>query len=153
MLRKVGRFVPPWILVVFLIHVFSEAVYQEMQQGPLAPGAEQGVREVKDALRRAPVLLFHCFPACLTPVLLHPLVATSRADAVFQPILDARTKAERLKSTLGVFERSKFFFNLPGILGEAVEAVGKFPLVLPFLKHAHALLTDAGKVRCRPSSL
>lgn len=50
-------------------------------------------------------------------------MATSRADAVFQPILDARTKAERLKSTLGVFERSKFFFNLPGILGEAVEAV------------------------------
>ena len=50
-------------------------------------------------------------------------VATARANAVFQPILDARTKAERLRSTLGVFERSKFFFNLPGILGEAVEAV------------------------------
>lgn len=49
--------------------------------------------------------------------------ATARADSVFQPILDARTKADRLKSTLGVFERSKFFFNLPGILGEAVEAV------------------------------
>ena len=49
--------------------------------------------------------------------------ASARADAVFQPILDARTKAERLKSTLGVFERSKFFFNLPGILGEAVESV------------------------------
>ena len=49
--------------------------------------------------------------------------ANTRADAVFQPILDARTKAERLKSTLGVFERSKFFFNLPTILGEAVEQV------------------------------
>jgi exocyst complex component 2 len=49
--------------------------------------------------------------------------AQMRADTVFMPILDARTKAERLKSTLGVFERSKFFFNLPGILGEAVEAV------------------------------
>lgn len=49
--------------------------------------------------------------------------ASSRAETVFQPILDARTKAERLKSTLGVFERSKFFFNLPNILGEAVEAV------------------------------
>lgn len=42
---------------------------------------------------------------------------------MFQPILDARTKAERLRSTLGVFERSKFFFNLPGILGEAIEGV------------------------------
>lgn len=50
-------------------------------------------------------------------------MATSRADAVFQPILDARTKAERLRSTLGVFERSKFFFNLPGVLGAAVAAV------------------------------
>jgi exocyst complex component 2 len=53
------------------------------------------------------------------------IVATSRADAVFQPILDARTKAERLRSTLGVFERSKFFFNLPGVLGEAVESVSR----------------------------
>lgn len=44
---------------------------------------------------------------------------------MFQPILDARTKAERLKSTLGVFERSKFFFNLPGTLGEAVESVSE----------------------------
>lgn len=49
--------------------------------------------------------------------------ASSRAETVFQPIVDARTKAERLKSTLGVFERSKFFFNLPTILGEAVEEV------------------------------
>lgn len=49
--------------------------------------------------------------------------AGTRADTVFQPIVEARTKAERLKSTLGVFERSKFFFNLPTMLGEAVEAV------------------------------
>lgn len=57
--------------------------------------------------------------------LTHSAEATTRADAVFQPILDARTKAERLKSTLGVFERSKFFFNLPTILGEAVEDVSR----------------------------
>lgn len=51
--------------------------------------------------------------------------AGTRAETVFQPIVEARTKAERLKSTLGVFERSKFFFNLPTTLGEAVEEVSK----------------------------
>lgn len=51
------------------------------------------------------------------------LAAETRAETVFQPIVEARTKAERLKSTLGVFERSKFFFNLPTVLGEAVEEV------------------------------
>lgn len=51
------------------------------------------------------------------------IAAETRAETVFQPIVEARTKAERLKSTLGVFERSKFFFNLPTVLGEAVEEV------------------------------
>jgi exocyst complex component 2 len=32
-------------------------------------------------------------------------------------------KANRLRSTLTVFEGSKFFFNLPGTLLEAIEAV------------------------------
>lgn len=50
-------------------------------------------------------------------------VASQKADGVFQPILEARHKAERLRSTLGVFERNKFFFNLPGILRQAVDAV------------------------------
>jgi exocyst complex component 2 len=39
--------------------------------------------------------------------------------------LDAALKANRLRSTLTVFERSKFFFNLPGTLLEAIEAVCK----------------------------
>ena len=50
-------------------------------------------------------------------------VATSKADQVYAPLLENRKKAERLRSTLGVFERSKFFFNLPGTLIEAIEAV------------------------------
>ncbi|KAI5478551.1 exocyst complex component sec5 [Pseudohyphozyma bogoriensis] len=95
----------------------TETVYQVMKEGPLAPEAEFGVKEVKETLR----------------------VVTQRADAVFQPILDARTKAERLKSTLGVFERSKFFFNLPGILGEAVEA-GKYDVALQAYKKGRYIL-------------
>ncbi|KAL8286277.1 hypothetical protein RQP46_004765 [Phenoliferia psychrophenolica] len=97
----------------------TESVYEEMKQGPLAPGEEHGVKEVRETLRQA----------------------SSRADAVFQPILDARTKAERLKSTLGVFERSKFFFNLPGILGEAVEA-GKYDVALSAYKKGRYILAS-----------
>lgn len=62
---------------------------------------------------------------------------------MFQPILDARTKAERLRSTLGVFERSKFFFNLPGILGEAVEAVSP-----PLYRVCSQLTVVIGEIRC-----
>ncbi len=32
-------------------------------------------------------------------------------------------KAQKLRTTLGVFERSKFFFNLPSALVECIEAV------------------------------
>lgn len=32
-------------------------------------------------------------------------------------------KAQKLRTTLGVFERSKFFFSLPGTLIESIEAV------------------------------
>jgi hypothetical protein len=73
---------------------------------------------------RSPVRTFHRqpfnFSADGRPL---SIAAETRAETVFQPIVEARTKAERLKSTLGVFERSKFFFNLPTVLGEAVEEV------------------------------
>lgn len=58
-------------------------------------------------------------------------MATSKADQVYAPLLDNRRKAERLRSTLGVFERSKFFFNLPGTLMEAIEAVRPLALTRP----------------------
>ena len=37
-------------------------------------------------------------------------------------------KAQKLRTTLGVFERSKFFFSLPGTLIESIEAVHYFIL-------------------------
>lgn len=42
---------------------------------------------------------------------------------MFLPVLENASKAQKLRSTLGVFERSKFFFNLPGSLMESIEAV------------------------------
>lgn len=38
-------------------------------------------------------------------------------------MLEARLKADRLRSTLGVFERSEFFFTLPGALNDSISAV------------------------------
>ncbi|GAA6021966.1 hypothetical protein JCM8202_004357 [Rhodotorula sphaerocarpa] len=96
----------------------NETVFEEMRGGgPLTPGLDYGVKPVRDAVT----------------------AAGTRADTVFQPIVEARTKAERLKSTLGVFERSKFFFNLPTMLGEAVEA-GRYEAALQAYKKGRYLL-------------
>ncbi|GAA5969236.1 hypothetical protein JCM11641_007520 [Rhodosporidiobolus odoratus] len=98
----------------------TETVFEEMKDGgPLAPGNDYGVKAMRDTLKSA----------------------SSRAETVFQPILDARTKAERLKSTLGVFERSKFFFNLPTILGEAVEE-GRYEVALAAYKKGRYILAS-----------
>ena len=51
-------------------------------------------------------------------------------------MLENATKAQRLRTTLGVFDRSKFFFNLPAQLLEYMQAVGALELYLiPFYQH------------------
>lgn len=50
-------------------------------------------------------------------------VCATKADQVYLPVLENASKANKLRSTLGVFERSKFFFNLPGTLMDLIEAV------------------------------
>ncbi|GAA5945363.1 hypothetical protein JCM3775_002199 [Rhodotorula graminis] len=98
----------------------TETVFEEMKDGgPLTPGADYGVKGMRNTLK----------------------TASARAETVFQPIVDARTKAERLKSTLGVFERSKFFFNLPTILGEAVEE-GRYEVALQAYKKGRHILAS-----------
>lgn len=52
-------------------------------------------------------------------------VAAHRSDQVFLPVLENAVKAAKLRSTLGVFEKSKFLFNLPGQLMENINAVGQ----------------------------
>jgi exocyst complex component 2 len=49
--------------------------------------------------------------------------AAMKANQVFLPVLENAFKANKLRTTLGVFERSKFFFNLPGFIIESVEVV------------------------------
>lgn len=50
--------------------------------------------------------------------------AAQKANQVFLPVLENASRAQKLRTTLGVFERSKFFFNLPSFIIESVEAVG-----------------------------
>jgi hypothetical protein len=53
-------------------------------------------------------------------------VAGHRADQVFLPVLENAVKAQKLRSTLGVFEKSKFLFNLPGQLMDSINVVSSF---------------------------
>lgn len=53
-----------------------------------------------------------------------PVTDTSnKADTVFFPILENALKAQKLQSTLSIFEKSKFFFNLPGSILASIKAV------------------------------
>lgn len=48
---------------------------------------------------------------------------------MFLPVLENAVKAQKLRSTLGIFEKSKFLFNLPGQLMESINTVSIcFPL-------------------------
>lgn len=85
------------------IKATTDGVYREMKEsseGPLREGNEHGVRGLKKSLANA----------------------SAKADQVFMPVLENNLKTIKLRSTLSIFERSKFFFNLPGSLGEALEA-------------------------------
>ncbi|KAH7105187.1 exocyst complex component Sec5-domain-containing protein [Auriculariales sp. MPI-PUGE-AT-0066] len=65
--------------------------------------------------------------------------ATVKADQVFIPVLENASKATKVRSTLSVFDRSKFFFNLPGSLAEYIEQ-GKYEAALRDYKKGKFLL-------------
>jgi len=52
-----------------------------------------------------------------------------KADLIFQPVLENSTKTEKARATLGVFERSKFLFNLPGFLHDSI-VIGRYDAAL-----------------------
>lgn len=70
-----------------------------------------------------PARMACCSTRRLADLFLRSKVAQNRADGVWNPILEARLKADRLGSTLSIFERSKFFFTLPGALKDSIAAV------------------------------
>lgn len=98
----------------------TDGVYREMANatgGPLAPGADHGVGPLHASLQGAGV----------------------KADQVFRPVLENYVKAMKLRNTLGVFQRSHFFFNLPGSLNESVRA-GHYEAALRDYKKGKYLL-------------
>ncbi|CCL99103.1 uncharacterized protein FIBRA_01117 [Fibroporia radiculosa] len=95
----------------------TDALYAEMQEGLLAEQAEFASKPLKNHLK----------------------LAAQKADQVFLPVLENALKAQKLRTTLGVFERSKFFFSLPGSLIESIEA-GRYEAAMRDYKKGKFLL-------------
>jgi exocyst complex component 2 len=88
-----------------------------MRDGLLSESSDYASRPLRDQLKRM------CHEFILYYDCSLPTEAAAKADQVFLPVLENASKAHKLRTTLGVFERSKFFFNLPASLMECVEAV------------------------------
>ncbi|KAI0284606.1 exocyst complex component Sec5-domain-containing protein [Russula aff. rugulosa BPL654] len=83
----------------------TDALHAEMREGLLSESSDYGSRPLRDQLKQA----------------------AAKADQVFLPVLENASKAHKLRTTLGVFERSKFFFNLPASLIDIADyKKGKF---------------------------
>ncbi|TRM60363.1 exocyst complex component Sec5-domain-containing protein [Schizophyllum amplum] len=95
----------------------TDALHAEMKEGLLAPASDYASKPLRDELKEAAV----------------------KADQVFLPVLENASKARKLRTTLGVFERSGFFFNLPGFIIESIEA-GRFDLAMRDYKKGKLLL-------------
>ncbi|KAI0371254.1 hypothetical protein BV20DRAFT_1120669 [Pilatotrama ljubarskyi] len=95
----------------------TDALYAEMKEGILAEQTDFASKPLKDHLK----------------------AAAQKADQVFLPVLENAMKAQKLRTTLGVFERSKFFFNLPSSLVECIEA-GRYEAAMRDYKKGKLLL-------------
>lgn len=92
-----------------------------MREGLLSDANEYASKPLIDHLKRRPTYCALHHPIPLLNVYL--LGSAVKANQVFLPVLENSAKAQRLRTTLSVFERSKFFFSLPGSLAESIEAV------------------------------
>ncbi|KAG6916419.1 hypothetical protein DXG01_006823 [Tephrocybe rancida] len=95
----------------------NDALYAEMKEGLLSHESDYASRPLRDQLKQAAM----------------------KANQVFLPVLENAAKAQRLRTTLGVFERSKFFFNLPSFIIESVEA-GRYDVAMRDYKKGKLLL-------------
>ncbi|KAI0777231.1 exocyst complex component Sec5-domain-containing protein [Trametes elegans] len=95
----------------------TDALYAEMKEGILAEQTDFASKPLKDHLK----------------------AAAQKADQVFLPVLENAMKAQKLRTTLGVFDRSKFFFNLPSSLVACIEA-GRYEAAMRDYKKGKLLL-------------
>ena len=89
-----------------------------MKEGMLAPETDYASRPLRDYLKRKEKYIFVDFFSSYAFS-----EGAQKANQVFLPVLENASKAQKLRTTLGVFERSKFFFNLPSFIMESIEAV------------------------------
>ncbi|CDH55023.1 exocyst complex component sec5 [Lichtheimia corymbifera JMRC:FSU:9682] len=74
-------------------------VYDEMKSKQLNPAEEYGTRHLEKVLDEA----------------------NTRADLIYGPIIERRQKVDKVRSTISVLQRYKFFFNLPSSLLESIK--------------------------------
>lgn len=102
----------------------TDALYTEMKEGILSTETDYASKPLRDHLKQA----------------------TQKANQVFLPVLENASKAQKLRTTLGVFERSKFFFNLPSFIIESIEA-GRYEMALrDYKKGKYMLETRPGQL-------
>lgn len=89
-----------------------------MREGLLSHDTEFATKKVKEQLKSKGSVIWRSLSK-----LTFRVAVAQKANQVFLPVLENASKAQKLRSTLGVFERSKFFFNLPGSLMESIESV------------------------------
>ena len=107
-------------LSIVVITQVTLALYTEMKEGMLAPKTDYASQPLRDHLKREErYILIDLFILYLFPF----SEGAQKANQVFLPVLENASKAQKLRTTLGVFERSKFFFNLPSFIIESIEAV------------------------------
>ncbi|KAF9564481.1 hypothetical protein CPC08DRAFT_788512 [Agrocybe pediades] len=92
----------------------TDALYADMQE---TTGKQLSVQPLRDYLKNG----------------------VQKANQVFLPVLENASKAEKLRTTLTVFERSKFFFNLPSFIFESIEA-GRYEMALRDYKKGKYML-------------
>ncbi|KAG6899205.1 hypothetical protein C0993_012333 [Termitomyces sp. T159_Od127] len=95
----------------------NDALFAEMKEGLLSPDSDYASRPLRDQLKQA----------------------AKKANQVFLPVLENAAKAQKLRTTLRVFERSKFFFNLPSFIIESIEA-GRYDVAMRDYKKGKMLL-------------
>ncbi|KAJ2331105.1 Exocyst complex component S5, partial [Coemansia sp. RSA 2681] len=94
-----------------------DLLYDEMKLRSLNEEAEYGTRAFSQALQGT----------------------THKADEIYNPIIDRRARVEKVRSTLSVVERYKFYFNLPSSLIEYTRK-GRFDIAVREYKKGRLLL-------------
>jgi exocyst complex component 2 len=111
-----------------------------MKEGIFADEKEYASLPVRQRLKGeiSKVFLLFSYKLC-------PLDGAKKAGQVFLPVLENASKAQNLRVTLGVFERSKFFFNLPTFIIESTEMVGSLYIYTEV--EPHSLRQPIGPLR------